>query len=63
MIVNKTRRGGFTYMEGKGSANYINLHPSTSVIFAAFDKKYVTQGNSIAPMCLDQLIFYDENIT
>lgn len=59
MIINKTRRGGFSYMEGKGSANYINLHPNHTVILAAFDKKYVTKGNAIAPMALEQLEFYE----
>jgi len=59
MIINKTRRAGFSYMEGKGSANYINLHPNHTVLLAAFDKKYVTQGNAIAPMALEQLEFYE----
>ncbi|KKM04117.1 hypothetical protein LCGC14_1767490, partial [marine sediment metagenome] len=60
MIINKTRRGGLSYMEGKGSANYINLHPDHTVLLAAFDKKYVTKGNAIAPMALDQLEFYED---
>ena len=45
LIVCKTRRAGFTYMEGKGTANRINLYPSITVILAAYDKKYLTQGN------------------
>ena len=59
MIINKTRRGGFSYMEGKGSANYVNLHPDHSILLVAFDKKYVTKGNAIAPMALEQLEFYE----
>ena len=59
LIVCKTRRAGFSYMEGKGAANTINLYPNLTVILAAWDKKYVTQGNSIAPMTLQQLEFYE----
>jgi len=60
-IVNKTRRAGFTYMEGKGGANYINLFPNQTVLLAAFDKKYVTKGNSIASLALQQLEFYENH--
>ena len=35
LINDKTRRGGFSYMEAIGSANYINLVPNRSVIHAA----------------------------
>jgi len=62
MIVNKTRRAGFTYMEGKGCANDVNLNPRSVSLLVAWDKKYITTGNTIAPMALDQLSFY-ENYT
>lgn len=59
LIVCKTRRAGFSYMEGKGAANTVNLYPDLTVLLAAWDKKYVTQGNSIAPMALEQLEYYE----
>lgn len=60
-IVCKTRRGGFSYSEAIDTANELNLNPKMTVILAASDKKYLTQGNAIAPMLLNQLQFYDEH--
>lgn len=59
-IVGKARRGGYSYMEAVGSANMVNLIPKITVIHGAFDKKYLTQGNSISGMSRTQLDFYEQ---
>ena len=60
-IVGKARRGGYSYMEAIDSANIVNLIPNITVIHGAFDKKYLTQGNSISGMARTQLNFYEQN--
>jgi len=59
MIVLKSRRKGMSYVEGIDSANEINLKARVTVIHGAYDKKYVTQGNSLSPMSKNQLDFYE----
>ena len=61
LIVGKSRRAGFSYMEGVGTANTINLIPKMTVGLAAFDKKYLTKGNAIAAMAFNQCMFYEEH--
>jgi hypothetical protein len=60
-IVGKARRGGYSYMEAIDSANIVNLIPKITVIHGAFDKKYLTQGNSISGMARTQLNFYEQS--
>lgn len=60
LVVGKSRRGGYSYMEGNDSANDINLNPDLVVIHAAYDKKYLTEARAISPMALDQLEFYEK---
>lgn len=60
-IVGKARRGGYSYMEAIDSANIVNLIPNVTVIHGAFDKKYLTQGNSISGMSRTQLNFYEQS--
>lgn len=60
-IVCKTRRGGFSYSEAIDTANEINLNPDFTVILAAEDKKYLTQGNAIAAMAYEQILFYENS--
>lgn len=61
IICGKARRAGFSYMEAIGSANSINLNPSSTVIHAASDFKYLTKGRSISRMSLMQLTYYELN--
>ena len=61
MIILKARRKGLSYLEGADSANDVNLYPKITVIHGAFDKKYVTVGNSLSPMAKTQLEFYEEH--
>lgn len=60
-IVCKTRRGGFSYSEAIDTANEINLNKEITVILAASDSKYLTEGNAIASMTQNQLTFYETN--
>ncbi|MFW6377321.1 MAG: hypothetical protein ACOCZ5_01620, partial [bacterium] len=61
VIVGKSRRGGFSYMEAVGSANLANLVPNVTIIHGASDKKYITEANAITPMARTQLNFYEES--
>jgi hypothetical protein len=58
-IVCKTRRGGFSYSEAIDTANEINLNKELTVILAASDTKYLTEGNAIASMAQNQIVFYE----
>lgn len=61
LINDKTRRGGFSYMEAIGSANFINLTPNRAVIHAAADNKYLTQSGGLSDFMKKQIIFYESN--
>lgn len=60
-ITLKSRRKGVSYMEGIDSANEVNLHPAMTVIHAAYDSKYLTEGNAISVMTQNQLNFYEQH--
>jgi hypothetical protein len=57
----KSRRKGVSYIEGIDSANEVNLYPAMTVIHAAYDSKYLTEGNAITVMTQNQLNFYEQN--
>lgn len=57
----KSRRKGVSYMEGIDSANEVNLHPGMTVIHAAYDSRYLTEGNAITVMAQNQLNFFEQN--
>jgi hypothetical protein len=59
ILMGKARRGGFSYMEGCGSANTINLKKGATVIHAASDLKYLTKGRSVSRMALMQIEHYE----
>ena len=59
LINDKTRRGGFSYMEGTGSAHYINIHSNRNIIHAAVDNKYLIQSGGLSDFMKKQLIFYE----
>ncbi len=61
LINDKTRRGGFSYMEAIGSANYINLVPNRSVIHAAADNKFLIQSGGLSDFMKKQIIFYESH--
>lgn len=59
LIIDKTRRGGFSYIMASDSANDINLNPHKTVIHVADDKKYLTKQGGLTDFTLKNLIFYE----
>lgn len=58
-IIDKTRRGGFSYMMASKSANTINLQPRKVVIHVAADKKYLTATGGLTDFTINNLRFYE----
>lgn len=60
-VVGKSRRGGFSYMEGIDSANTVNLEAGSTIVHAAYLSDYVTTGKAISKMAQNQLNFYEKH--
>lgn len=61
LLIDKTRRGGFSYMMASKSSNTINLHPRKVVIHVADDKKYLTQTGGLTDFTINNITFYEMN--
>ena len=61
LLIDKTRRGGFSYMMASDSANRVNNQSRKVVIHVAFDKKYLTQTGGLTDFAVNDLKFYEEN--
>lgn len=59
LIIDKTRRGGFSYIMASDSANSINLRPNKTQIHVAADKKYLTDNKGLTDFCINNLRFYE----
>lgn len=59
LIIDKTRRGGFSYMMASDTANDINLMPHKSGIHVAFDSAYLTDTGGLSDFSINNLIFYE----
>lgn len=59
LIIDKTRRGGFSYIMASDSANDINLNPHKTVIHVADDKKYLTKKGGLTDFTINNLQFYE----
>lgn len=59
VIIDKTRRGGFSYMMASKSANRLNLYPRKTCINVAIDKKYLTQKGGLTDFTIKDLNFYE----
>ena len=59
LIIDKTRRGGFSYIMAASSANKINLRPRKVQIHVAVDKKYLTARGGLTDFTLNNLRFYE----
>ena len=59
LIIDKTRRGGFSYIMAADSANDINLNPRKVEIHVAIDKKYLTIKGGLTDFTLNNLRFYE----
>jgi len=61
LLIDKTRRGGFSYIMAADSANDINLQPHKIEIHVAVDKKYLTKKGGLTDFTLNNLRFYETN--
>lgn len=61
LLIDKTRRGGFSYMMAADSANTVNGYSRKVVIHVAADKKYLTQTGGLSDFAVNDLKFYEEN--
>ena len=59
LINDKTRRGGFSYIEAIDSANNLNLNPGRNIIHAAVDNKFLIQSGGLSDFMKKQMIFYE----
>ena len=59
LIIDKTRRGGFSYIMAADSANDINLNARKVEIHVAADKKYLTAKGGLTDFTLNNLRFYE----
>ena len=59
LIIDKTRRGGFSYIMAAHSANKINLNPRKVEIHVAADKKYLTATGGLTDFTINNLRFYE----
>lgn len=60
ILIDKTRRGGFSYMMASTSANAVNVTPRKVVINVASDKKYLTMTGGLTDFAINGLRFYEE---
>jgi hypothetical protein len=61
IMIDKTRRGGLSYINAIDTANDINLDPSAIVIHVAYDSDYLTMAGGLTSFSIDQLNFYENN--
>lgn len=59
LIIDKTRRGGFSYIMAADSANDLNLNARKVEIHVAKDKKYLTATGGLTDFTLNNLRFYE----
>lgn len=59
LIIDKTRRGGFSYIMASKSANRLNLQPRKVVIHVAADKKYLTATGGLTDFTINNLRFFE----
>ena len=61
LIIDKTRRGGFSYMMAADSANIVNGYSRKVVIHVADDSKYLTMTGGLTDFTVNDLKSYEEN--
>lgn len=59
LIIDKTRRGGFSYIMASDSANELNLNSRKVVIHVAADKKYLIATGGLTDFTINNLRFYE----
>ena len=60
ILIDKTRRGGFSYMMAADSANTVNNQSRKVVIHVANDNKYLTKTGGLSDFAINSLKFYEE---
>lgn len=60
LIIVKTRRGGFSYMNAARAANAVNLRKHKVFINVAADNKYLTKKGGLTDFAVNTLRFYEE---
>ena len=60
ILIDKTRRGGFSYMMAADSANTVNNKSRKVVIHVAADSKYLTMTGGLSDFSINSLKFYEE---
>lgn len=59
ILIDKTRRGGFSYIMSSDSANIVNLNSRKVVIHVANDSKYLTMRGGLTDFSLATIRFYE----
>jgi hypothetical protein len=60
LIIDKTRRGGFSYIMAADSSNKINLSKHKVVIHVAADNKYLIKQGGLSDFAVNNLKFFEE---
>lgn len=60
LIIDKTRRGGFSYIMASDSSNEVNLSKHKVVIHVAADNKYLAKQGGLSDFAVNNLKFYEE---
>lgn len=60
LIIDKTRRGGFSYMMAARAANRINLEPHKVVINVALKADYLTAKGGLTDFTIKNIEFYEQ---
>lgn len=60
LIIDKTRRGGFSYIMASDSSNEVNLSKHKVVIHVAADNKYLTKQGGLSDFAVNNLKFFEE---
>lgn len=61
LLIDKTRRGGFSYIMAADSANTVNLNKRKVAIHVADDKKYLIKTGGLTDFTIKNLQFYEQN--
>lgn len=60
VIIDKTRRGGFSYIMAADSSNEVNLSKHKVVIHVAADNKYLIKQGGLSDFAVNNLKFFEE---
>lgn len=60
IIIDKTRRGGFSYIMAADSSNEVNLSKHKVVIHVAADNKYLIKQGGLSDFAVNNLKFFEE---